>query len=310
MREDEAGRARVPWRSNPIVARLTNVGAHLSGAVLLAAGVANTLAARRNRNDDGKHHRDRERGDRRDHKDRDQDESRDERQARREDRDLKREQTDDSSADRSDRDRNRDRKNDDTDDAKNDADSDVGAEQNNDNNRNRNRNRDDEPNNDNDDEVGGNNAGSAFFDSPLATKARRRAKDFENQDRDEEGEGRIIADVDPEGESIYQTDSISFATGPDGIEINTGNITYIAAPTPTPTPMPRLELPERDGYPFGEDFPFGVARPEQTPTSTTLEPDDEVPDPGDSPPPPAEPVPTEPLPSDTDGGDNGMEFTS
>ena len=51
------------------------------------------------------------------------------------------------------------------------------------------------------------NAGSGFFDSPLATKARRRAKDFENRDRDDD-EGRIIVDVDPEGESVYETDSI------------------------------------------------------------------------------------------------------
>ncbi len=311
MREDKAGRARVPWRSSQIMSRLTSAAAHLSGAVLLAAGVANTLAARRDRYDgkradgDGKNGRDGERENRADRdrdRDQDRDESREERRDRREDRDVKREQTDDSSRDRSDRNRDRDSKNDDT---KDDTDSDVGAEQN-----NNNRKRDDEPDNDEGGGGGGNNAGSAAFDNPLATKARRRAKDFDNRDRGEEEEEGVFVDVDPEGESIYQTESISFATGPEGIEILTDNITYIAAPTPTPTPFPRLEFPERDGYPFGEDFPFGVARPTQTPTSAPVDPGDEAPDPGDSPPPPSEPTPTEPLPDDTDGGDNSMEFTS
>ena len=143
------------------------------------------------------------------------------------------------------------------------------------------------------------NAGSGFFDSPLATKARRRANDFDNRNRDDEEEDGIVVDVDPEGESVYQTDSISYTTGPDGIEIITKNITYTAAPTPTPTPLPRLELPERDGFPFGEDFPFGVARPTQAPTAA------EPPDPGDTGPAPQpnrvqpEPPPAEPAPRDT-----------
>ncbi len=101
------------------------------------------------------------------------------------------------------------------------------------------------------------NAGSGLFDSPLATKARRRANDFDNADR-EDDDDRIFVDVDPDGESVYGTDSVSFTTGPDGLEIQTDNISYSAQPTPTPEPLPRLELPTREpGFPFGEDFPFG-----------------------------------------------------
>jgi hypothetical protein len=156
-----------------------------------------------------------------------------------------------------------------------------------------------------------------LFDSPLATKARRRARDFDNADRDPD-EGRIVVDVNPEGESIYETDSILFATGPEGVEIETGNITSFAEPTPTPTPepLPTLELPVREpGYPFGEDFPFGdfpfgagtvTSDPTAAPEPT---------DPGDTartPVPRAEPIPAadEPAPANSDGGDNTMDFSS
>ena len=53
MRENEAGRPRLPWRSNPIIARLTGAGAHLSAAFLLAAGVATSLAARKKNDGNG-----------------------------------------------------------------------------------------------------------------------------------------------------------------------------------------------------------------------------------------------------------------
>ena len=62
---------------------------------------------------------------------------------------------------------------------------------------------------------------------PLATKARRRANDFDNADH----EGDDIASSsmsDPDGDSVYRTHSISFTTGPDGLEIQTNNISYSA----------------------------------------------------------------------------------
>lgn len=314
MREDEAGRTRAPWRSSSILSRLASVGAHLSGAVLLAAGVANTIAARRDRKDDGKRDADGKSG-RDDRKDRSQDDAGEDRKSRRDDRDadrerkerdVEREESDDSSRDRANRKRDRDNDNADG------AGSDVDAEQTTPtptprSGQNNNRNNNEANNNDG----GGNsNAGSGAFDNPLATKARRRAKDFDNRDRVDEEEEGIVVDVDPEGESIYQTESISYATGPDGVEILTRNITYIAAPTPTPTPFPRLEFPERDGYPFGEDFPFGVTRPTPTPTTGRTDPGEPVPDPGDTPP-RADPLPTTPPTDDgADGGDNSTDFAS
>jgi hypothetical protein len=159
---------------------------------------------------------------------------------------------------------------------------------------------------------GGNNAGNAgsgLFDSPLATKARRRANDFDNADR-EGDDRRIIVDADPDGESVYGTDSISFTTGPDGLEIQTSNISYTAQPTPTPEPLPRLELPTREpGFPFGEDFPFGNTTVAVGPTSP--EPSDSS-DTGTAPAPRAEPIPAsdEPVPVNSDGGDNTMDFSS
>jgi hypothetical protein len=79
------------------------------------------------------------------------------------------------------------------------------------------------------------NAGSAFFDSPLATKARRRAHDFAQHN----------------GNAGSQTNGISVSTGPDGTTIQTHNITYHAAPTPLPTPFPRLTLPGQEVAPNG-----------------------------------------------------------
>ena len=326
MREDEAGRARVPWHSNPILTRLARAGGHLSGAVLLAVGAANAFAARRNRQDNGKHDpeegkngRDRDREDReiRDRDDRqDKDASREDRQARKDDREASREQSDASGGNRN-RDRNRDRKSDETAD---DSDVDSEKKKRNDGNKNDDSNGEDDGGGGDGgdgggrgDGGGGNNAGSAAFDNPLTTKARRRAKDFEDRDRDDDEDDRIVGDVDSEGESVFQTGSISFATGPDGVEIETANITYIAAPTPTPTPFPRLEFPERDGYPFGDDFPFGVVRPEQTPTTAApTDSGDDVldPEPGDSPPPQDALLPSDPLPSAPDGGDNSTDFAS
>ena len=105
----------------------------------------------------------------------------------------------------------------------------------------------------------------------------------------------------------------SFATGPDGVEIETDNITYFAEPTPTPEPLPRLELPAREpGFPFGEDFPFGdsisrLLRPRR--------PNHPIPViAGTAPARRAEPIPAEdePAPStaNSDGGDNTMDFSS
>ncbi|MCC2629685.1 MAG: hypothetical protein K0S14_3335, partial [Thermomicrobiales bacterium] len=132
------------------------------------------------------------------------------------------------------------------------------------------------------------------FDRPLATKARRRSNDFDNADRDKD-DGRVFVDVDPEGESVYETDSVALITGPDGIEIQTDNISYFAEPTPTPEPLPRLELLEREpGFPFGEDFPFGIE-------SATVRPSAREPaDPGDS----------GSETANSDGGDNTMDFAS
>ena len=153
------------------------------------------------------------------------------------------------------------------------------------------------------------NAGSGFFDSPLATKARRRANDFDNAGGEDEDDG-TFADVDPDGESLFETESVSFTTGPEGLEIVTNNITYFAEPPPPPEPLPRLELPIREpGFPFGEDFPFG----DMAVTTSPTEPEPSDPgDTGTAPPRRAEPIPAadEPEPSSSDGGDNTMDFSS
>ena len=275
MREHEAGRPRRSRRWHPWIKRITNVAAHVSAASLLASGMANSLAARKpkNRHDDrgarDQGDRDRDGRNDRNREDRQANDAKDDRETQRESRDGRLEMvtvaivtsvaskspkaTSHAASTQNKRPlplhptptptdgggggggggggRNRDGGG-----GGNNAGGGGGAD------------------------GGGNeagNAGSGFFDRPLATKARRRSNDFDNADRDED-DGRIFVDVDPEGESVYETDSVALITGPDGIEIQTDNISYFAEPTPTPEPLPRLELPEREpGFPFGEDFPFG-----------------------------------------------------
>ena len=326
MREHETGRSHSPWRWHPWFKRIFNTVTHVSAASLLAAGMASSLAARKNksRNDD--------RGGR-DHADRDRDGGNDKnREAKREsepkeDRRHQRENSDRSNGDGDSGNGNRGRKQERQDDEPSDAKS-VESQQANtptptptaipDQGRDGGGGGGRGDGGGGRGDGGGNdagNAGSGFFDNPLATKARRRADDFENADRDDD-EGRIIVDVDPEGESIYETDSIFFATGPDGIEVETGNITYFAEPTPTPEPLPALEMPVREpGYPFGEDFPFGGFPFGDATVITDPTAAPEPADPGDTgtaPAPPDEPIPAadEPDPASTDGGDNTMDFSS
>jgi hypothetical protein len=346
MREDEAGRPRVSWRRRPWFKPISTFVASASAALQLATDAAGSLAARKNndRDDRGggdKTDKDRDRGD-----DRDQDPESKSENERKADRKDEREDNDKASRDGDgdnrdhDRGRHRQRQNDDASDleagasTKQKANRSQEAEQTNDNPEDT-----EEPDDTEDPEEtdgggggggggrggrggrgdgGGNdagNAGSELFDSPLATKARRRAKDFENADRDDDEE-RIIVDVDPDGESVYETDTILFATGPEGVEIQTGNITFFADPAPPPEPLPGLDLPVREpGYPFGEDFPFGdfpfgVATVTTDPTAAP-----EPADPGDTAPDPArraDPVPAadEPAPASSDGGDNTMDFSS
>ena len=77
------------------------------------------------------------------------------------------------------------------------------------------------------------NAGSAFFNRPLATKTRRRAHGFAHH--------HANAGSQPNG--------ISVSTGPDGATIQTHIISYHAAPTPLPTPFPALTLPGQGAAP-------------------------------------------------------------
>ena len=300
MREHEAGRPRTPRRWHPWIKRISKVAAHVSAASLLASGIASSLAARKpkNRHDD---HGARDQGDR--NRDGGNNRNREDRQANdaKEDRGSERENKHKSDGDGDGGNGHRGGKQA----SRVDESSDVHSAA-------RQQAATATPTPTNGDgggggggkgDSGGNdagNAGSGFFDSPLATKARRRANDFDNADRDED-DGRIFVDVDPEGESVYETDSVVLITGPDGIEIQTDNITYFAEPTPTPEPLPRLELPVREpGFPFGEDFPFGDE-------SATVRPSAREPsDPGDT---GAAPAPrTEPA--NSDGGNNTMDFLS
>jgi hypothetical protein len=319
MREHEAGRPRTPLRWHPWIKRIPNVAAHVSAASLLATGVANSFAAR---NQKSRHH---------DHGARDQADR--DRDGRGNDRDREDKQENNPKENRGPQRENK---------HKSDGDSDGGN-----NRQGRKQEHQDDESSDarsassqrdantptptstptrggggggggNNDGGGGGrgdggneagNAGSGFFDRPLATKARRRSNDFDNADRDED-DRRIIVDVDPEGESVYETDSVTFITGPDGLEIQTDNISYFAAATPTPEPLPRLELPLREpGFPFGEDFPFGDG-------SGTVRPAAREPsDPGDTATTaaPRAKLISDPGSSDTansDGGDNTMDFSS
>lgn len=76
---------------------------------------------------------------------------------------------------------------------------------------------------------GHSNAESAPSDNPLTTKALRRTKAFPHHD----------------GTVTSQNGSVSVSTGPDGLSVRTGDISYHAALTPTPTPFPRRALPSQ-----------------------------------------------------------------
>jgi hypothetical protein len=301
MREHEAGRPRTPRRWDPWLKRISHAAAQLSAASLLASGMASSLAARKrtNRDDDRggreKAERDRAGGNDRNREDKQANDSREDRRLERENRDRSHGDGDGDHGHRSGR---HDRQVDASSDSQSvDREQDAPTPT-------------PEPTSPGGGGGGGGggnpngNAGSGLFDSPLATKARRRANDFDNAGR-EEDEGTFV-DVSPDGESVYETNSIALITGPDGLEINTGNITYFADPTPTPEPLPTLELPEREpGFPFGEDFPFGD-------WAISTGPAAEPSDPGDTSPTTetrAKFFPTEPEPS-SDGGDNTMDFIS
>jgi len=286
MRENLAGRARTSWRSHPMFTPLGRLAARLSAAGALAAGVAGSVAALGKNADDGEGHK----GHRHDHGDGQGGHHRD--------------------RPRHDRARH---------DHHNQSDqqaqsSDVESEKKNNNNGNDNNN-----NNDNTDTTGntndggGNekhhpgNAGSDLFNRPLATKARRRAKDFagqgnDNQNNDDGQDHGVTGNADSQGETTYQTGSISFTTGPDGIEIHTRNINYTAAPTPTPTPLPRLVLPGRE--PSATAGAGHGAQPTAVPVSS------EAPAPVNEPPDTGDTAPEAPPPADTTGGNNSMGFSS
>jgi len=180
-------------------------------------------------------------------------------------------------------------------------------------NNNNNDNSDSEDTDEDDD--GGNgrgNAGSGFFDSPLARKTQRRAKDFDNnRDRDDEPrDDNTIGEVDDNGQQHYETNAISFTNGPDGLEVITGNIEYSAPPTPTPTPFPTLTLPERDRLDVFGDRVIAAPTPAPSDGGTSN---------GSAPPPSTDsgtsgstgsrPSPT-PSTGDTSGGDNTSDFLS
>jgi hypothetical protein len=310
MREHEAGRRGSPWRCHPWFKRIFLAVTQVSIATLLDTGAESSVAARKNKS------RDEARGDG-DKSANDRNRDGNHENARKEERKLERENNDKTGRDGdgdgriNDRGRKQGPQDDDATDVeaatskKQQANTSQAAEQGN-------TNPEDTTGGGSRGDGGGNdagNAGSGFFDSPLATKARRRSNDFDNAGLDEEEDG-IFVDVDPEGESVFETDSILLATGPQGVEILTGNITYFAEPPPPPEPLPRLELPVREpGFPFGEDFPFGDAAVNVNP------PESQSTDPGNTGPAPvgrADPIPAadEPAPANSDGGDNTMDFSS
>jgi hypothetical protein len=311
MREHEAGRLRSPWRWHSWFKRISQAATRVSMASLFGTGGDSSLAAPKNKSRD-------DRGGDQSDKDRDRggDQEGKSEIDRKGDGRSDQETGESSNRDGDGRNSGRERRQERQDDESGDASTAAAQKQ------KSGKNKDDESGNpDGGDETsnpdenvnsgGGNdagNAGSGFFDSPLATKARRRADDFGNGGGADEDDG-IFVDVDPEGESIHETDSISFATGPQGIELLTDNITYFAEPPP-PEPLPRLELPVREpGFPFGEDFPFGSAA--VTVHATEPEPSDPG-DTGTAPAGRAEPIPAaaEPAPASSDGGDNTMDFSS
>ena len=324
MREHEAGRSRAPWRWHSWFKRISQAATQLSLVSLFGMGGESSLAASKNKRRDDRGgdqpDRDRDRGGDREGKlesDRKGDGRSD------------REKSESSNRDGDGRDSGRERRRERQDDESGDASSAAAKQKSGKNKDDESGNPDDGDDTSDPDENadggggggrgdgargngGGNdagNAGSGLFDSPLATKARRRADEVGNAGGADEDDG-VIVDVDPEGESVYETDSISFATGPQGIELLTDNITYFAEPPPPPEPLPRLELPVREpGFPFGEDFPFGNA------AATVRLTEPEPSDPGDTGPAPtrrAEPISAadEPEPASSDGGDNTMDFAS
>ena len=306
MTQQEPDASSAGWRGTPALRRVANLAAHLVGGVGLAFGAADTLAKRRKKNADGlsESERDAQREERRhaSRTDRDDDGQAEKRQARQERREAREEDHDRDHHSRS-----------------RSVDQDQRANNNNNNNNNgnnnsNNSNSDNNNSNDNSDDGGGNgsgNAGSGFFDSPLASKARRRAKDFDNgrnQD-DNPKDDHLTAHTDDDGHH-FETNSISFTNGPDGLEVITRNIDYSAPPTPTPTPFPTLTLPERDRLDvFGDRV---IAAP-------TAVPSDNGASNGAAPPPSGDtgsnvstgsrPTPTPPA-GDTSGGDNTSDFLS
>jgi hypothetical protein len=320
MREHEARRSRTAWRRHPWFKRISNAAAHVSAATLLAAGVADSLAARKHKsrndnrgqqdqtNTDGNGGNDRNRGDKQgnDPKE-DRGHQREHRQKSDGDGDGgnpnrggKQERQVDESSDVHSVARKQDATETPTPTPTSPSESDGnsgGGGKGNGGGGGR---------GDGDNDAG--NAGSGFFDSPLATKARRRANEFDNAGQDPD-DGTFV-DVNPDGDSVYETDSVSLTTGPDGIEIVTRNITYFADPTPTPEPLPRLELPDHEpGFPFGEDFPFGnatvVIAPAARGPSSSSDTDNVT---GSR----AEPIPTDDQSEliSSDGGDYTTDFLS
>jgi hypothetical protein len=332
MREHEAGRGRSPWHWHPWFKRISQAVTQVSLlSPLLTTGARSSLAARKNKGRDDRDGTDQPSKDRDQSGDRNHDSKSE--NGRNEERKLERENNDKAGRDgdgrNSDRERRQERRDDDSSD---DSPAVNKKQQSNQNNQDSNNSDGDEDTAGGNDDTttggiedttdggggggrgdgGGNdagNAGSGFFDSPLATKARRRANDFDNAGGEDEDDG-TFADVDPDGESLFETESVSFTTGPEGLEIVTNNITYFAEPPPPPEPLPRLELPIREpGFPFGEDFPFG----DMAVTTSPTEPEPSDPgDTGTAPPRRAEPIPAadEPEPSSSDGGDNTMDFSS
>jgi hypothetical protein len=307
MREHEASRSSRPWRWHPWFKRVTSAAAHVSAATLLAAGVANSLAARKHES------RDAPRG-RRDHANTDGDRGNGRNRGDnsgndpKADRGLQRDHSHRQDADGNSANHDRGVKHQHHVDTSNDVHSAA------------NKTPTPTPTSTPPPESGGGggggggrghgggtNAGSGVFDNPLATKAHRRAKDFDHTNQDQAHDGTVV-DVHPDGDSVYQTHSVSLTTGPDGLEIVTNNITYTAEATPTPEPLPGLELPAHDpGFPFGNDFPFGNATVAIGPAAP------ETSDPGDTgmaTDSRAKPISSLPDLGNSDGGDNSMDFTS
>lgn len=313
MTQHESDVTHASRRFAPLLQRVAGIAAHLVGAVGVAIGAESTLAKRRrdNAGQDSLSKREarREERDQSRHTDRAQEDRADRREARR---DHQASREDHQGRDHHARAASHDEA--------------QRAGKNNNNNNNNNSNNNSNSNNDNngnngssdtsnsDDGGGGNghgNAGSGFFDSPLARKTQRRANDFDNnQGRDDEpNDDHTTANTDGDGQH-FETNSISFTTGPDGLEVVTRNIEFSAPPTPTPTPFPTLTLPERDRLDvFGDRV---IAAPTSVPA-------DDGTSSGSAPPPTSDsgtnistgsrPSPAPPS-SDTSGGDNSTDFLS